>query len=199
MAKTGPKGPRAKVKRVLLISGHPDCLFEEKVDTYYTMVWKNETHKLGKCGENLAKALKEMNTYAQVNSRTKVNKHVLPLPDVLKASIKKVGDNTHITVSAVDDQELAEEIGKVVDYLEELGLSVKERCHWSCDYDPGSKTAPAPVPTQAPPAHPTPAPGSKTAELQEIARRVIANKSVEAKNGKLIIKESDVKNVIGQK
>lgn len=182
MVKTGPKGPRAKVKRVLLISGHPDCLFIARERQYCTLKWKDRAFKLGSWGDDLVQTLKEMNTYAQVTTEKKKITRAAALPEDLRASVKKVGDNTHITVSAVDDQELAEEIGKVVDYLEDLGLSVKERCHWSCDYDPGSKTAPAPVPTQAPPAHPTPAPGSKTAELQEIARRVIANKSVEARS-----------------
>lgn len=145
MAKSGPKGPRAKVRRVLLIEGHPDCLFTKVPRDFYALVWKGVPYRLGKCGDGLPKALKDMNPRAIITHESRVSSRPEPLPEVLRASIKKVGDNTHITVSAVDDKGLAEEIDKVCEYLEGLGMSVTQRCHWTCDYDPGSKAAPAPV------------------------------------------------------
>lgn len=158
MAKPGPKGPRAKVMRVLLIEGHPDCLYCEKVENYYTLIWKDRSFSLGKCGSDIAAALKEMNTYAQVSSRVKKFQRTISLPEGIHASVKKVSGNTHILVRAVSDNGLAEEIEKVKRFLENKGVKIIERCHWTCDFDPGSKAAPKPAPVQGPAPKHTPAP-----------------------------------------
>ncbi|MDD5615001.1 MAG: hypothetical protein PHH85_02230 [Candidatus Methanoperedens sp.] len=154
MAKSGPKGPRAKVRRVLLIEGHPDCLFNKVPRDFYALNWKATVYQLGKCGDALPKALKDMNSHAIITSERRDSSRPAPLPESLRASVKKVGDNTHITVSAVDDRALNEEIDKICEYLESLGLRVIERCHWTCDYDPGSKQAKA-LPTPRPTPYPT--------------------------------------------
>lgn len=142
MVKTGPKGPRNKHKRIFLIEGFPHQLYTTRQETFYSVTWKGQRYQLGKCGEGLAKALRDMNTYAQVNSETRTTSRCVKV-EIPGVTLRSVGGNTHVVIMADTKESLEAKEEEVRDLMKSKDIAFEERCEWRCVIDPKH---PEPVP-----------------------------------------------------
>lgn len=129
--KTGPKGPRNKVKQVILIEGHPDSVFYYKqVEMCSIKLYKGYL-RLGSVGTDKVGELRELlGKRVVLEMRTK--RHSKKIPGVL--SIKTTKTSTSLTIGAVDQETLDR---RVMEVAELLGAPVQERCKWVCEIDKG--------------------------------------------------------------
>lgn len=132
----GPKGPRNKFKRNLMIEGHPEELFRERKHTYYSISFDGKTVLLGKIGPKAIELLKEI-PGIQVIEEQKKGYSPIRMPHV--QSIRKVGNNTAIVVAAPDEEKLRDYVITVKAQVARRGIDVEvtERCQWRCEVDPG--------------------------------------------------------------
>lgn len=162
--KRGPKGPRNKVRQVVLVDGHPDCIFETKPRPVITIKHGDTVIKLGSIGPEKTAGLKKI-PGIEVIEELKPHKHAKKLPSVLY--VKTTGTSTQLTVAAVDKEALDEAVGNLANYLSKNGIDIHERCQWVCTIDKGKpaetvQQEPAPVQVNAPSVQPDPSPVQKS-------------------------------------
>lgn len=139
--KRGPKGPRNRARQVVLVEGHPDCIFETKPRIVITIKHEDTVIPLGNMGPEKVKGLKAI-PGIEVIEELKPHRRAKKLPSVLY--IKTTGTSTQLTVAAVDKNALDRAVGNLSDYLAKNGLEIHERCQWVCTIDKG-KPAEDPV------------------------------------------------------
>lgn len=137
--KRGPKGPRNKVRQVVLVEGHPDCIFETKPRRVITIKHGDTVISLGNMGPEKVKGLKAI-PGIQVIEELKPHRRAKKLPSVLY--IKTTGTSTQLTVAATDKISLNKAVGDLADYLSKNGLEIHERCQWVCTIDKGKPAEP---------------------------------------------------------
>jgi len=166
--KRGPKGPRNKVRQVVLVDGHPDCIFEKKNRASVTIKYKSNDKeiviKLGNIGPNKVDGLKQIQGI-EVIEELKLSRRSRRLPSVI--AVKTTKTSTQLTVAAVDEATLNEAVGDLAGYLSENGVAVHERCQWVCKLDKGKppeivQQEPSPVQASIPSVHSNPAPVQKS-------------------------------------
>lgn len=147
--KRGPKGPRNKVRQVVLVEGHPDCIFETKnrssVTLKYRLDDKEIVIKLGNIGPEKVDGLKQIQGI-NVIEELKPHKHARKLPSVI--AVKTTKTSTQLTVAAVDQGALDKAVGNIANFLSENGSDIHERCQWVCKLDkgkPAETVQPSPV------------------------------------------------------
>ena len=135
MAKTGPKGPRNKVKQVVLINGHPDCIFEEIQVSSCSLKFPAGTIKMGNIGQGVAERLKEAlnGSSVELKEENKTKRRAIKLPGVL--SVKTTPTNTLLTVGAESEESLNTRVNNIHEYLRNYDVGIQERCHWICTID----------------------------------------------------------------
>lgn len=146
--KRGPKGPRNKVRQVVLVEGHPDCIFETKPRLVITIKHGDTVIPLGNMGPEKVKGLKAI-PGIQVIEELKPHKRARKLPSVLY--VKTTGTSTQLTVAAVDRPALDKAVGDIANYLLSNGIKIHERCQWVCTIDKGKPAEPVqqlPAPVQ---------------------------------------------------
>ncbi len=172
--KTGPKGPRNKVKQVILIEGHPDTVFYNKqVDVCSIKLHKGYL-RLGHVGTDKVEGLRAL-LGKRVMLETKTKRHSRRIQGVL--SIKTTRTSTSLTIGAVDQEALDRRVREVAGLL---GAPVQERCKWVCEIDKGKDrqqaynlAAPQPEPIEKEPVMPTKGMSERTLQLRAIALKVI--------------------------
>lgn len=133
--KRGPKGPRNKVRQVVLVDGHPDCIFETKPRPVITIKHGNTVIKIGCIGPEKIAGLKGI-PGIEVIEELKSHKHAKKLPSVI--AVKTTKTSTQLTVAAVDKEALDEAVGYLANYLlANGGIDIHERCQWVCTIDKG--------------------------------------------------------------
>jgi hypothetical protein len=129
--KTGPKGPRNKVKQVILIEGHPESIFYDKQVEVCSIKLHKGYLKLGSIGTDKVRELRELLS-KRVVLETKTKRHSRKIPGVL--SIKTTKNSTSLTIGAADQEILDRRVREVAELL---GAPVQERCKWVCEIDKG--------------------------------------------------------------
>lgn len=149
----GPKGPRNKVRQVVLVDGHPDCIFETKNRVSITIKHRlNDRElviKLGNIGPEKVDGLKQIQGI-EVIEELKPSRRSKRLPSVI--AVKTTKTSTQLTVVAVDQEALDKAVGNIANYLSENGSDIHERCQWVCKLDkgkPAGTVQPEPTPVQA--------------------------------------------------
>jgi len=132
--KRGPKGPRNKVRQVVLVDGHPDCIFETKPRTVITIKHGSTVIKMGNIGPEKIAGLKGI-PGIEVIEELKPHKHAKKLPSII--AVKTTKTSTQLTVAAVDKEALDKAVGNLANYLSENGIDIHERCQWVCTLDKG--------------------------------------------------------------
>jgi len=132
---TGPKGPRNKVKQVVLVNGHPHCIFEDIKTISYSLEFANGTIKMGNIGTNVAKELKAalIGSPLLLTEENKTKRRAIKLPGVL--SVKTTPTNTMLTVGADTEENLNIKVQNIHEYLSQYDIGIQERCHWICTID----------------------------------------------------------------
>lgn len=135
MAQTGPKGPRNKVKQVVLVNGHPNCIFEEKQVSSCSLIFPEGTIKMGNIGHGVAERLKKAlnGSSVELKEENKTKRRAIKLPGVL--SVKTTPTNTLLTVGAESEESLNERVNNIHEYLSKYDVGIQERCHWICTID----------------------------------------------------------------
>lgn len=135
MAKTGPKGPRNKVKQVVLVNGHPNCIFEEIQVSSCSLKFPAGTIKMGNIGQGVAERLKEAlkGSVVELKEENKAKRRAIKLPGVL--SVKTTPTNTLLTVGAESEESLNKRVNNIHEYLSKYDVDIQERCHWICTID----------------------------------------------------------------
>jgi len=135
MPKTGPKGPRNKVKQVVLVNGHPNCIFEEIQVSSCSLKFPAGTIKLGNIGQGVAERLKEAlkGSVVELKEENKTKRRAIKLPGVL--SVKTTPTNTLLTVGAETEESLNVRVNNIHEYLSKYDVDIQERCHWICTID----------------------------------------------------------------
>lgn len=162
--KRGPKGPRNKVRQVVLVEGHPDCIFETKPRAVITIKHGDTVIKLGNIGPEKIADLKGI-PGIEVIEELKPHKHARKLPSVI--AVKTTKTSTQLTVAAIDKGALDEAVGTLANYLSENGIDIHERCQWVCTIDKGKpedtiQPEPSSVQASTPSVQPDPAPVQKS-------------------------------------
>lgn len=199
--KTGPKGPRNKVKQVILIEGHPDSVFYDKqVEVCSIKLYKGYL-RLGSIGANKVEGLREI-LGERVVLETRIKRHSRSISGVL--SIKTTKTSTSLTIGAVDQEALDK---RVMEVAELLGAPVQERCKWVCEIDKGKdrkqvsevqaydlaaapqpqttveeeaaklQEAPQPYPIEKEPVRSAKEMSKRTLQLREIALKIVAGRT----------------------
>lgn len=133
--KRGPKGPRNKVRQVVLVDGHPDCIFETKPRTVITIKHGDTVIKMGNIGPEKIAGLKGI-PGIEVIEELKPHKHAKKLPSII--AVKTTKTSTQLTVAAVDKEALDKAVGNLANYLlANGGIDIHERCQWVCTLDKG--------------------------------------------------------------
>lgn len=132
--KRGPKGPRNKARQVVLVDGHPDCIFETKPRAVITIKHGDTVIKLGNIGPEKIAGLKGI-PGIEVIEELKPHKHARKLSSVI--AVKTTKTSTQLTVAAIDKEGLDKAVGNLADYLSENGIDIHERCQWVCTLDKG--------------------------------------------------------------
>lgn len=135
MPKTGPKGPRNKVKQVVLVNGHPNCIFEEIQVSSCSLKFPAGTIKMGNIGQGVAERLKEAlkGSVVELKEENKAKRRSIKLPGVL--SVKTTPTNTLLTVGAETEESLNARVNNIHEYLSKYDVDIQERCHWICTID----------------------------------------------------------------
>lgn len=124
---------RNKCKQVVLLEGHPDCLFEEREHTNYWLKVKGKKHNLGKLGKPLATYLKTLG--AEIEEQRKTYQRPCGIPGFVGLIVRKSGANTTMQISAPTEEILQAQVSGVAEYLSKNGIQLTERCHWVCTFD----------------------------------------------------------------
>lgn len=132
--KTGPKGPRNKVKQVILIEGHPESIFYNKDVEMCSIKLHKGYLRLGSLGVNKIKELRAL-LGKRVVLETRTRRCRRGIPDVV--SIKTTKTSTSLTIGAVDQEALDKRVMKIAELL---GTPIQERCKWVCEIDKGKDT-----------------------------------------------------------
>ncbi len=112
--KTGPKGPRNKVKQVILIEGHPDSIFYDKqVEMCSIKLYKGYL-RLGSIGASKLEDLRGL-LGKRVVLETKTKRHSKKISGVL--SIKTTKTSTSLTIGAADQETLDRRVREVAELL----------------------------------------------------------------------------------
>lgn len=199
--KTGPKGPRNKVKQVILIEGHPESVFHNKqVEVCSIRLYKGFL-RLGSLGTDKVRELREL-LGKRVVLEMKTKRHSKRIPGVL--SIKTTKTSTSLTIGAVDQETLDKRVGEVAELL---GVPVQERCKWVCEIDKGKdrkpisdvqaydlvatpqtaakeeatklQEAPQPEPIEKETVGPAKEMSKRTLQLREVALKIVAGRTPE--------------------
>ena len=174
MAKTGPKGPRNKVKQVLLLEGHPDCIFTAIEQTTYTAIRGTTEIPLGKIRKAIVDLIKEI-PGIKIQENIHRAKRAMNLPGVL--NVKTTPSSTMLTIGADTEENLASTINSLKEHFDKNNVQVTERYHWVCEFD--KKDAPVieikknlPEVTGQKEKSPTRPMKEKTKKLREMAIRM---------------------------
>ena len=132
MAKTGPKGPRNKVKQVLLLEGHPDCIFTVIEQTTYTAVRGTTVIPLGKIRKAIVDLIQEI-PGIEIQENIHKARRATNLPGIL--NVKTTPSSTMLTVGADSEENLGTTISSLKEYFDKNNVQVTERCHWVCEFD----------------------------------------------------------------
>lgn len=166
---------RNKCKQVVLLEGHPDCLFEEREAINYWLKARGKKYNLGKLGKPLATYLKTLG--AEIEEQRKTYQRPCGIPGFVGLIVRKSGANTTMQISAPTEEILQAQVSGVAEYLSKNDIQLTERCHWVCTFDKakdepqepqevvvkGSVAAVVKLPREM---------KQKTRELREIAKRI---------------------------
>ena len=128
------KGLRYKEKQVVLVEGHPKCIFDNQESVSTTMTINNIEFKLGTLSDEKVEVLKSIPQII-VTQDKKSKRKALKLPHVI--SVKTTNTHTLLTVAAKDDENLMKYVNDVHEYLSNHKVESKERCKWTCTSDKG--------------------------------------------------------------
>lgn len=136
MPKTGPKSPRNKVERVLLIHGKPNILYKTSSQTYYSV--KEADGKItliGKIGERVADLLAKIPGAEIIKEKREEIRTKKPIGYGIKSIQKSGSGDTTVHISAPTEEELVKRIGEFEDFAAKNGYDIQERCLWVCKVD----------------------------------------------------------------
>lgn len=168
--KRGPKGPRNKARQVVLVDGHPDCIFETKPRAVVTIKHGDTVIKMGNIGPEKTAGLKGI-PGIEVIEELKPHRRAKKLSSVI--AVKTTKTSTQLTVAAIDKEALDKAVGNLADYLSENGIDIHERCQWVCTLDKGkpAETAqpePSSVHVSTPSVQPVPSPVQNRESILQI-------------------------------
>lgn len=128
---------RDKVKQVLLIDGIPEVLYRIIEKPTIHIIIGNVTHNAGDMPKALVDELKKIPTIKIIETkRTSKKFYPLTIPSIgHRTTIRAINGNTHITIGAIDEQQLAERVEIIKEYLESKNIYSAQRCHWVCSID----------------------------------------------------------------
>lgn len=134
--KTGPKAPRNKVERVLLIHGKPDILYKTSAQTYYSVKEADGNITLiGKVGERVVDLLAKI-PGAEIIKEIKQEKRTKkPIGYGIKSIQQSGSGDTTVHISAPTEEGLIKRISAFEDFAAENGHDIQERCLWVCKVD----------------------------------------------------------------
>lgn len=168
--KRGPKGPRNKVRQVVLVDGHPNCIFETKPRTVITIKHGSTVIKMGSIGPKKIAGLKGI-PGIEVIEELKPHKRARKLSSVI--AVKTTKTSTQLTVAAIDKGALDKAVENLANYLSENGINIHERCQWVCSLDKGKpaetvQPEPPPVHASTPSVQPDPSSVQKRESISQI-------------------------------
>lgn len=167
--KRGPKGPRNKVRQVVLVDGHPGCIFETKnrvsITIKYRLNDKEIIIRLGSIGPDKVNGLKQI-PGIEVIEELKPYRRSKRLPSVI--AVKTTKTSTQLTVAAIDQEALDRAVGNIARFLAENGSDIHERCQWVCKIDKGK-----PAETSSPAVQIEPVQKMKPVEEQTVKDRIM--------------------------
>ncbi|MDD3813258.1 MAG: hypothetical protein PHZ02_01320 [Desulfocapsaceae bacterium] len=134
--KTGPKSPRNKVERVLLIHGRPDFLYKESSQVYYSVKIDGKEIPLGKVGETVVDLLTKVPGAEVIKTNKKEKRPKIPVGYGIKSIQKSGSGDTVVRISAPTDEDLLDRITAFEEYTSKNGYDIQERCLWVCKTDP---------------------------------------------------------------
>lgn len=129
---------RNKARRVLLIQGHPDYLYKDRVIKSVNVTVHDKTYKLGAISLDFVDDLKKIPD-SDVKIFTKTNRITQGIEGFGGLHIRKSNKNTTIEIAAPTEDELQQKIDKLTVHLIEKGLDITERCAWACTVDKKEK------------------------------------------------------------
>lgn len=124
---------RMKCKQIVLLEGHPDCLFEERETINYWLKVNGKKYNLGKLGKKIATYLKTLG--AEIEEQRKTSQRPCGIPGFVGLIVRKSGANTTMQISAPTEDILQAQVSGVAEYLPKNNIQLTERCHWVCTFD----------------------------------------------------------------
>lgn len=124
---------RMKCKQIVLLEGHPDCLFEEWETINYWLKVNGKRYNLGKLGKKIAIYLKTLG--AEIEEQHKTYQRPCGIPGFVGLIVRKSGANTTMQISAPTEEILQAQVSGVAEYLSKNDIKLTERCHWVCTFD----------------------------------------------------------------
>lgn len=135
-AKTGPKAPRNKVERVLLIQGKPDFLYEIKPQTYYSVKETDgKITPIGKVGDHVVKLLAKIPGAEIIKEKKEEKRTKRPTGYGIKSIQQSGSGDTTVHISAPTEEELLKRIEVFEEFSLKNGYDIQERCLWVCKVD----------------------------------------------------------------